>query len=358
MRKKILIVSTQARGCYEDYFVRSFNKLDFEAQFVNTSVLAKWPKKVNQFIAYIIKYNFYKRKATNYILKKTNIEFFQLFEKMKPDLVFIYNDSNLLPETIDKIKNSGSKVILLLADNPMWINYRWWFALDVLIANLVLVHDKEWMPWMKMLGQNNVNHIIGGGNDEVFYPLNTDDNGEKLYESDILFVGRNYGLNSEAIYRGKILNSLVEYNLKIYGNIEWLPVFKFYPMLKEKFILKSLTSDELNIARNSTKIYLALANSGLPSGVHLRIFDAALSGTFIITEYRRGIEEIFPEGMLETFESINDLKEKVDYYLGHEEERKQKALLLRNYVLKNYTIDRLTERIGSLMNSSINLIKE
>jgi len=349
MKKKILIVSTQTIGSYEDYFVKSFQKLDFEVDYINTSVLAKWIKKIFRPFSYILKYNFYKDFSTKIVLKRINSEFLKYYLKFRPDIIFVYNDSNLLPDTLTKMKNAGSKVVLILADNPMWINYRWWFTIDVLVANLIVVHDKEWIPWMKMLGQNNVHHIVGGGNNEVFYPINPNDNEKKMNKSDILFVGRNYGFNSEGIYRAKILNSLIDYDLRVYGNVEWLPLLTLYPSLKEKFVVKSLSSEELNIARNYTKVYLALSNSGLPSGLHLRIFDAALSGAFVITEYRREIDEAFPNEILESFKTINELQEKVNYYLIHENERKEKAYLLRNYVLEHYTIDKLTESISSLI---------
>lgn len=72
----------------------------------------------------------------------------------------------------------------------------------------------------------------------------------------------------------------------------------------------------------ASKINLNFTIPNIKSGIPLRIWDVLGSGGFLLTNYQAEIPSFFEEGKdLVCFDGIDDLREKVGYYLNHEEER-------------------------------------
>ena len=75
-----------------------------------------------------------------------------------------------------------------------------------------------------------------------------------------------------------------------------------------------------------SKINLNFTIPNIKSGIPLRIWDVLGCGGFLLTNYQAEIPYYFKEGEdLVCFDSLEDLCEKVGYYLDHEEERKRIA---------------------------------
>jgi spore maturation protein CgeB len=74
------------------------------------------------------------------------------------------------------------------------------------------------------------------------------------------------------------------------------------------------------------KINLNFTIPNIKSGIPLRIWDVLGSGGFLLTNFQAEIPSYFKEGEdLACFDGIDDLNEKVGYYLAHEEERRRIA---------------------------------
>ena len=75
-----------------------------------------------------------------------------------------------------------------------------------------------------------------------------------------------------------------------------------------------------------SKINLNFTIPNIKSGIPLRIWDVLGCGGFLLTNYQAEIPYYFKEGEdLVCFDGLEDLGEKVGYYLEHEEERKRIA---------------------------------
>lgn len=76
-----------------------------------------------------------------------------------------------------------------------------------------------------------------------------------------------------------------------------------------------------------SKISLNITSRSIESGLSQRIWDVMGVGGFMLTNYQPEIEEYFEIGKdLEVFHNLEELVEKVDYYLTHEEERVRIAM--------------------------------
>ena len=69
-------------------------------------------------------------------------------------------------------------------------------------------------------------------------------------------------------------------------------------------------------------------------------------GGFLLTAYTPNLEELFGRGKeLDWFESFEECCEKIEYYLGHDEERRKIAAAGYQLAHREYSYDKMVERI-------------
>ena len=84
--------------------------------------------------------------------------------------------------------------------------------------------------------------------------------------------------------------------------------------------------ERAGIYRNS-RINLHFTPRSVQTGIPQQVFDIMEAGGFVLTNFQMDIPDYFVIGeQLETFTSENELLEKIQYYLEHEEERARIAL--------------------------------
>lgn len=87
-------------------------------------------------------------------------------------------------------------------------------------------------------------------------------------------------------------------------------------------------------------INLNITSKTIQTGVSQRVFDVLANKGFLITNYQAELFDLFTPGEdLVVYESLEDLIEKVQYYLEHEEERKQIAMHGYETLKQYYTYD-------------------
>ncbi|MDO5381179.1 MAG: DUF3880 domain-containing protein [Eubacteriales bacterium] len=110
------------------------------------------------------------------------------------------------------------------------------------------------------------------------------------------------------------------------------------PHIHNRGFAKSLT--DMPIIFNQSKINLNITAKSIRSGLSLRIFDVLGCEGFLITNYQAEIPEFFQIGKdLVTYESTDNLVELCDYYLKHEDERREIAHHGYETVKKYHTYD-------------------
>lgn len=95
----------------------------------------------------------------------------------------------------------------------------------------------------------------------------------------------------------------------------------------------------------ASKINLNMTIPNIKSGIPLRVWDILGSGGFLLTNYQAEIPYYFEEGKdLVCFDGIEDMRDKVRYYLSHEEERVKIARSGYEKVKEHHTyVDRLSK---------------
>ena len=95
-----------------------------------------------------------------------------------------------------------------------------------------------------------------------------------------------------------------------------------------------------------TKINLNIALKGIEGGTTQRIMDIMGAGGFVLTNYCEETAELFEEDKeIVMFRTPDELIQKVDYYLEHEEEREQIARAGHEKAMNDYTYEKKIKRL-------------
>lgn len=339
------VLGEQNLGPHELYFADALKKIGRSVNYINIHLL--YPAYRKKFSGYSHRFP---RKIDNSVqnnyCRLINDQLIKLYKTEKPNCIFIYNDCRVLPATLDYFKKNGTKIIIFLGDDPNYLfNSKKTFLLTVMKADSVIVPDTGWIEGLKMLDLKNIIFSPIGTNPEIFHPVETSDEQKKKYGSEIIFIGTGYYLNSWGIKRAALLNELSGMNLKIFGDRQWEDLFPFFPDLKKHFINEPLSSKEVNAACCCSEIYPVTVNSGVVNGVSTRVFDCISSGIFVIAEYKKDIDQLFPGNEVVCFRSKSELKKKVLYYLGNKSEMKDHIQRSAETVRKKYTLEILVRGI-------------
>lgn len=152
--------------------------------------------------------------------------------------------------------------------------------------------------------------------DELIHPLDIDKT------IDVGFCG-NIG------NRGHIINSLDKYNIK-----------------KDIFVI----GDDMVNAINSYKIHL---NCNISNDINYRTFETTGCNTFLLTNYTPGLEKLFDIGKeIIVYDSIEDLDNKVKYYLENDKEREEIALAGYNRSKKDHTFSERVKTLVEIINEN------
>lgn len=114
---------------------------------------------------------------------------------------------------------------------------------------------------------------------------------------------------------------------------------------------KTLT--EMPLIFHNSKINLNITSKAIRSGLPLRIFDILACGGFLITNYQAELTDFFDiNSDLVCYDSEEDLLEKTEYFLNHENERKEIAHNGLSTLIKYHNYP---ERLLQLLSLAYNL---
>ena len=165
-------------------------------------------------------------------------------------------------------------------------------------------------------------------------------------DTDRYLVSHQYiGMKLAAVERERTLNRLAEhFSVNLYTRSDASGL----PRVHVRGGVNTLT--EMPKVFHASKINLNITMRPIETGLSLRVWDVLGCGGFLLTNYQAEIPEYFEIGKdLETYESMEELEQKVQYYLNHEEERIEIAINGYEKVAKYHTYEqRLAEMIRIL----------
>lgn len=165
-------------------------------------------------------------------------------------------------------------------------------------------------------------------------------------EVDRYLVAHQYiGTKLAAVERERTLQRLSErFSVNLYTRSDASSL----PKVQNKGGVRTLT--EMPKVFQASRINLNMTMRPIETGLSLRIWDILGCGGFLLTNYQAEIPDYFEIGKdLETYESLDELEAKIQYYLTHEEERVEIAINGCEKVAAHHTYEiRLAQMIKIL----------
>jgi spore maturation protein CgeB len=185
---------------------------------------------------------------------------------------------------------------------------------DALVASLNCVWDGK----TDLFGQASdelIAHIISKEPKENWKEWHID---KRYYAESLMLIRR-----CNELERIKILNFLAEkYKITLYSDDSEKPMLKNVVVRPWVDYLQ-----EMPKVFYLSKINLNISSRSIESGVPQRVWDILSVGGFCLSNYQPELEDYFEFGKdLDVFHNLEELDEKVAYYLKHEEERVRIAI--------------------------------
>lgn len=252
-----------------------------------------------------------------------------LAEKVKPDLVLVLNGVVFPTEQIDAIREKGIKTAVWFTDDPYYTD---WTKSIAPHYDYVFTLELSCVDLYRKLGCAQVHYLPFAADSKVFKPKSVD----YSYHSDICFIGTAFW------NRVDLIDSIAEYlaKKKVIISGWWWDRLKNYKNLSGKIRLGEwMTAEETASYYNGAKIVINLHrqidddsinfNSEKIPGLSLnpRSFEIAGCGTLQLTDIRQELGHFYIPGKeIATYSSSDELIRQIEYYLNHEQERKEMAL--------------------------------
>ncbi|MCK6579045.1 MAG: glycosyltransferase [Anaerolineae bacterium] len=264
----------------------------------------------------------------------------------RPHILWMVGDNtNILPETLASIRSeTGCKLLYACGTSPIVFTH----AIDRAAArlyDLVIANDYyHGVQWLEM-GAARMECLPISACDPTFHkPYMLDPEDRRRFACDIAFVGT---LTPSHLYsrRVRALEALRDFDLGIWS------VHDVPASLRQHVRGRALGEDMERIL-SAAKICVNTHGDFVFYGGNMRLFEVAGAEVFQLTDDLPGVRAWFPEQdgapMVLTYHDSDDLREKVRYYLAHDDERKAAAARAQAHVYAHHTYDQRVERLEAL----------
>lgn len=278
----------------------------------------------------------------------------QIAQESSPDLVLVLDAiGRTLPgDKVLAIRAMGIRTAIWLPDDPYHSDQTMQIVPHF---DYVFTLEKSCVEPYKSLGCENVHYLPFGINPEA-YKL---DYIPTTYRKDICFIGTAFW--NRVSFIDEMANYLQDKDIMINGY--WWDRLKSYNKLSSKIQGYWLSPEETAKYYHGAKIVINLhraiddeshnSNSRrIPAfSPNPRLFDITACGTLQLTDVRDELTNFYTPGEeLDTFSSPQELIQKIDYYLTHEEERQRIALNGLSRTLKEHTYRKRLHELLSITN--------
>ncbi len=254
-------------------------------------------------------------------------------ETFEPDMVLSMAQAPLTHQALKRLKRDKVVTAMWFVEDFRLFTY--WQSFAPFYDIFAVIQKEHFFDKLKEIGVDNTLYLPLAAHPDFHHPLNIGVIDARKYGADVSFMGAGYP-NRRMAFR-----KLIHHGLKIWGS-EWEG-----DHVLDKYIQlggRRVTSEECVKIFNATKINLNLHSSinvdELVSGgdfINPRTFELAACGAFQLVDRRSLMAEAFSDGELAHFDNLEDLDEKIGYFLAHPNERDLYAEKGRKRVLADHT---------------------
>lgn len=260
--------------------------------------------------------------------------------ELHPDLVMVLDGLELPVDQLDAIRAMGIKTAIWLTDDPYYTD----MTLDIARHyDYVFTLELNCLDFYRQNGCPNVNYLPFGVFPGHFRPLRDRTPDPRT----VSFVGSAYW--NRVHFFEPIIRDLMERGLRVNG-IWWDRLMEegSYPGRIEQgtWLGPQDTASVYSSSKISINLHRAYDDSSVNNNSALiqavspnpRTFEISASGTLQLVDVRDDLARFYTPGVeIETYSNGQELLEKIDYYLNHEEQRREIAIRALDRTLREHT---------------------
>jgi spore maturation protein CgeB len=274
---------------------------------------------------------------------------------LKPDLILGLAQAPLSPEGISRLKKLGAPVAFWFVEDFRTLGY--WEQVAGYYDHFFTIQRESFFEELEKRDIKNYYYLPQACSPSVHRPLALGEEDRQNFSADLSFMGAAYYNRRQSFPR------LLDYDFKIWGT-EWDLGSAIGKKVQNKN--ERVSTEDCVKIYNCGKINLNLHSSTFhqdvnPNGdfVNPRTFEIAACGGFQLVDERSELVHLFQPGEeIVTFKDIEDLKNKINYYLEHDDERKSIASKSRIKAVSEHSFERrLEEMLVHIFQNSLQILK-
>lgn len=274
----------------------------------------------------------------------------------QPDLILALAQAPLTKENIVRLKSLHIPIAFWFVEDFRTLTY--WKDVASVYDYFFTIQKGEFFDELKVAKSSNYYYLPQACLPSLHKPVELTGGEKKQYGAELSFMG--------AAYYNRIQSfpKLLDFDFKIWGS-EWNPNSVVGPCLQNNG--ERVSSEECVKIYNAAKINLNLHSSSFhesvnPHGdfVNPRTFEVAACRAFQLVDAREDLHDMFRVGEeIIDYKSMEELKDKILYYLEHEDERMQVAVRGYARVLRSHTMEhRMRELLARIFLDHFETLKK
>lgn len=269
-----------------------------------------------------------------------NVRLIATARAMRPELILVLKGEKLKPETLAALRQTTRHLATWWLDDPLTSLLS---QETIQLYDAVFIFDRSHFASLAQAGASQVFFLPCACDAQVFRPMRLAATDQTRYRCDVAFVAVYYPV------RGRVVQHLAGLDVAIWG-AHWddSDAQRILKCLgsntwRSKFADHSTAVRIYNAATICLNVHHTQTHWG---GLNMRTFEVAACGGFLLTDRVVGMEELFVPGEeIAYYESLDQVRSQVDYYLAHPAERGQIAQRGRERILRQHTYAHRIETI-------------
>ena len=232
--------------------------------------------------------------------------------KSKADLILCTKDYFLNYEIDEIRRETGAKIVLWFPDGILNLGKAAFLRASY---DALFFKDSYIVHQLLDIYQKNAFYLPECFSKTRHRPASVTKEDYQRYGCDVAMIGNLHAC------RVSLLEQLSDYDLRIYGtaNPWWLDIDGIRRCYTGQYVADAEKAKAIACSR----IQLNTLHIGEVFSVNVRTFELAGAGGFQLCQNKHDLPGLFiPDKEIVTYSSVDELREKIDWYLGHEDERK------------------------------------
>lgn len=238
-------------------------------------------------------------------------------EQERPDVVLVDAGEHLDPDVLARLKQQFRPLMAIyLMDDP--VSQRWTNVMRALsLYDVIGSFDSQLVEQYRRATRAAVLYLPCACDPDVYHPRELSAQQQQRYGADVAFVG------TLQDGRAALLEAIRDRQPAIWT---WnRRALRRYPALAPLY-RGFVHGEQASWVYQASRISLNVHHPQTRSGTNMRTFEIAAAGGFQLVDDHPGIRDHFQVGKdIVTYHDAADLKDKLQYYLEHDAERREIA---------------------------------